>query len=322
MQVHDRGDGPAFDKAFRKRAIGVERELVNAAQDEALARVEIGESAFGTDIVEVLNLRIRAADGVVVNRFSERVRGGECESACEAAVGAKPEAVVAGVRDGLLHGDARECGVRAQAIDALVGIAQQAQVAALAANIANLEQRAELLALHVEVVRVDDGAFKIGVNRVYGATGAGGQAEWVCEVHVRRVVDRGGEGRVRAESTDDVGNGLIVIETEAAADDSFRVAGRVVGKSQAWAEVGELAFVRPVDSVGSDLEDRVAGKVIHAEAIVDFVRDAVVFPADAEVHGELRGHAEIVLREGSESVGAQAGSGGQSGFGGGTGRAR
>ena len=52
----------------------LERHQVDRAQHEAMPGVEIGQRALAREVAEILRLRIRTADRVVVDRFREGIR--------------------------------------------------------------------------------------------------------------------------------------------------------------------------------------------------------------------------------------------------------
>src|SRR4029077_20007324 len=96
-------------------------------------------TALGAKVAEILRLRIRTADRVVIDRFREGIRRVECQVVGEPPVGAQPKTVVVGIRNRLLGIDAAEAGNRADAVDALVPIANDPQVMSPASDIRRLE---------------------------------------------------------------------------------------------------------------------------------------------------------------------------------------
>ena len=201
----------------------------------------------------------------------------------------------------LLDIDAAEAGNRADAVDALVPIANDSQVMALASHIRRLEHDSGRFMLHIEVVREDHAVAEVRIDGVDCRPGRGRRGEWVGQADVGGVVHGRGKWRVGAQAQHDIGGRLIVIDTESAANHGLAAAERIVRKPDARPEIRELLPVR-LRPVHADLDQRIARKIVDREPIVLLVGDAVILPAQAQVQRQPGRDLVIVLDERPERV--------------------
>src|ERR1019366_6613221 len=110
----------------------------------------------------------------------------------------------------LLDGDAAEPDDRADAVEALVVVAEDPQVVPLAAYVAHLENRAERFVLDIDVVRHHDGIPEIRIDGVDRAPRARRRGEWVGQADIAGVVHRGREGWIAPQARHDVGHRLVI----------------------------------------------------------------------------------------------------------------
>src|SRR5207253_11026446 len=98
---------PAFNNSAQ-RALRLERQLINAAQNESMTRIEIRTRPLRVQIPEILGLGVGTSHRIVVDRLRPRVGRGEREPLRKPAIDAEPEAVVVRIRGGHIQIDARE----------------------------------------------------------------------------------------------------------------------------------------------------------------------------------------------------------------------
>lgn len=143
--------------------------------------------------------------------------------------------------------------------------------------------------LDVEVVLQHAAAAEYGIHGVdIGNSGdAAGQAEGSRRINherrLRRVVERHRirEWRIVAQRSDNIGHGLIEIETGAGANDGFTAAEGIPDYTGSGSEVIELARVRTIESTSSHGNHLEGSDIKNGQTIVDFRRHAVVFITQA-----------------------------------------
>src|SRR5258708_1510936 len=101
-----------------------------------------------------------------------------------------PEAVVIGTGSRFLKGNAGETGDRPDAVDSLVVVAEQAQVAALTSDVGRLHYYAQHFLLDVEVIAQHPAALEIRVDGADRRSAAGWDGERIREVDIAGVVHR------------------------------------------------------------------------------------------------------------------------------------
>src|SRR5207253_1171441 len=115
-----------------------ERQRIYPARNKPMASVEIRKRSFQLEVPEVLSLRIRASNRIVVDRLRERIGRIERQPPRQLAIHAHPHAVVIRIRRRLIQVDARKTGNRSNSADALVVIAIEAKMAPLRSNVCYL----------------------------------------------------------------------------------------------------------------------------------------------------------------------------------------
>src|SRR5262245_3831268 len=77
LEVQDRRNAPSVGESAKKRALSLDRQGVDTAQNKTLTRIEIRKSPFRCQVPEILSLGIAASDRIVIDRLRECVRTGE-----------------------------------------------------------------------------------------------------------------------------------------------------------------------------------------------------------------------------------------------------
>ena len=175
---------------------------------------------------------------------------------------------------------------------------------ALAAHVRSLHHGSLHILLNVEVITQQASALEIRIYCADGAAAGGRHREGIRHKNVAGVAYRGRKRRIRAQVGDHVGHRLIVIESRAGANHGLALACGIVSETDTRAKICKLLRVWFL-AVGSFRDYLVEGEVENAQAIVDFARHTVVFPAQAQIQGEAGRHFEVILYEGVEGASAQ-----------------
>ena len=130
-------------------AIAFERQRIYAAENDAVAHIEIGQAPVAANIEAVLHNQPLLIPGIVVNRLCERVSGVELQSAGKTLVGGNPKAVVVRIAHALILKDVAQgkAGIdgarsrkernRPRTVQELIQVHFHIHVGALAAEVAD-----------------------------------------------------------------------------------------------------------------------------------------------------------------------------------------
>src|SRR5580692_9731909 len=317
------GHGHHAELPSGDEAIALERQLIEAADDDPVARVEFGGSVIAAWIVNVLNGNgIAGTDRAVIEGMRVGVGGQKLEAVGKMFIERDPQGVVIGISrtenssdiaDGArwigsraLGGENRT-GERQSGIGArvdvetvpherLIEVAGHLQVRGLQTYIGDLQSQGRgefafdgeipILRVHIVEIRID----RAGTE----AEADDGGGRILQRDGVRRGVDADGhsEGRIAAERADDVGGRVLAQDGIGGADGSLAILEGIPGEADAGFEV----FVVGVKRMGRG-DERAGREIEIGEAGQGFGWSGIPFVAQAEIDGEVGPPFEAILRE-------------------------